>query len=457
MLEQFDQHLRDTDLLPTDSGLVVAVSGGVDSVALLDLLSRLQPRWGWHISVAHLDHGVRPDSTEDAQLVSQLADIYGHKFFLNQLDAGAVGSEATMRRARYDFLESVRQGVEADLIVTAHQADDKLETAVFNAIRGADRYGLTSLRPSQGVIVRPLLPYSKGKLITYAALRELPYRYDSSNSDVTYSRNFVRHNLLSQASVVDPSFRSQRLATINQLSDLTDKIDWQLSSLLDSIAKPAPTTKSAIAADQVAYTLDRRAFLQLPPLIQGNLLSYMARQLTGGLGLSRRNLARGLSFLATATTGSTSNAIPHLILERNYDNLVVAQSDNVELQAQLDQAESSATRPLQLDQPLTAASFRLYLRTEPVPAATANFLVKPSTYYVRGWQKGDRIAPIGMTGHRKLQDIFTDHKIPRRQRTSWPVVVDGHNQPVWVVGLGFDRTFLADPSQSHYQLSMEPL
>lgn len=447
MLDDFRHHLTQSQLLPARSKLVVAVSGGLDSNALLDLLHQAQPYWGWDMTVAHLDHNLTGESSDDARMVARLARAYGYPFFLNQVTDQQLNQSA-LRRARYDFLENVRSGREADLIVTGTTADDRLENSVLNTMRGADRYGLTALKPTQDMVVRPLLPFSRGQLIMYATKRNLPYASNDGIANVDYSRSFVRHNLMPLASQLEPNWRAQHSQNLNQLETLTEQIDWQLGQVLDMILQDR---------DSESVTLDRSGFLGLSSLIQSNLVVYIARQLAGGLGLSEGNLARALEFIQTAQTGTSSNAIPHLIIERDYDSVILAQSDSfTDPSANPDPSEWS-TQLLQPNRSLAIGGFRVNLRAEASPTNNPNYLVKPSPLYVRGWQAGDRIAPIGMNGHRKLQDIFIDQKIPRRARANWPLVVNAANQPVWLVNLSFDRNALAHPDEPHYQLMAEPV
>ena len=206
---------------------VVAVSGGIDSVVLLDLL-RLHP--GLQLTVAHFDHGIRPDSRHDRIFVQQLAHRYRLPFVYHAVNLGPGASEATARKARYAFLRKTQQAANARAIITAHHQDDLLETAVINLLRGTGRKGLTSLTSGEGII-RPLLDVPKSELRDYARRHGLAWREDSTNNDTSYLRNHVRHVLLPSWSVAD---KQQLLDIVQRMRSVNGSLD----AVLDTAVAP---------------------------------------------------------------------------------------------------------------------------------------------------------------------------------------------------------------------------
>lgn len=171
---------------------VLAVSGGVDSMVLLDVL-RAQP--GLELVVAHFDHGIRRDSDEDRKLVEKTAHAYGLPFVSERAELGPDVSEAVARTARYDFLRRIVRQEKAVALVTAHHQDDMLETAIFNMLRGTGRKGLSSLQ-SGADIVRPLLHIHKQEILAYARAHHITWREDSTNQDEAYARNYIRAHIM---------------------------------------------------------------------------------------------------------------------------------------------------------------------------------------------------------------------------------------------------------------------
>lgn len=225
---------------------VIAVSGGVDSVVLLDMLHKIPDV---HLTVAHFDHGIRMDSEADRHLVQQHAESRGLPFVFEEGGLGAGASEDVARKARYEFLRKVQAATGAQALVTAHHQDDMLETAIINMLRGTGRKGLGSLRDRSDVR-RPLLHISKADLRAYAAEQGLVWREDSTNQDTTILRNYIRHILLPK---LGSSGRKALLDHIRHLHVLNQAIDDSLLTLLH--LQPS------------RQTLDREWFIGLPHIV----------------------------------------------------------------------------------------------------------------------------------------------------------------------------------------------
>lgn len=243
---------------------VVAVSGGVDSVVLLDKLVKqldvqAEGRPRVRLVVAHFDHGIRTDSEMDRQLVQGLARQHGLPFVYEQAELGPGASEMLARDARYNFLHRVREAANARAIITAHHQDDVLETAVLNMLRGTNRKGLTSLQ-SHPTLHRPLLDETKAALVAYAKDQGLTWREDYTNQDVRYSRNYLRQNIMPKLRPAD------REKLIGHLSDLA-AANKEIDSILDLIIHIQPSR----------HTLNRHIFNSLPYDVSVEVLAHWLR------------------------------------------------------------------------------------------------------------------------------------------------------------------------------------
>lgn len=274
---------------------VVAVSGGVDSVVLLDLLAKSP---GIDLVVAHFDHGIRPDSSADQRFVEELARKYDLDFVSNNGQLGANASEALARKKRYEFLEKVRRDKKATAIITAHHQDDLLETAIINLIRGTGRRGLTALK-SNNRVMRPLLNYSKLDIKNYAKANQLDWREDSTNSDPKYLRNQVRHNIL-------PKIDRQKLLEIIKKAESQNA---ELDNLLGEIVSKNMTRQDFVRHDHATSLEIMAAWLRL----------------YGIMDYDRQILERLVVASKTAQAGSK-----HDVSRRNY---LLVQKDNLELGA----------------------------------------------------------------------------------------------------------------------------
>ncbi|HTB48875.1 MAG TPA: tRNA lysidine(34) synthetase TilS [Verrucomicrobiae bacterium] len=249
-------------VLPKPGSYVLAVSGGVDSMVLLNLLHRqntaseIRP---WKLVVAHLDHGIRPDSPEDRKLVQATARQLDLPFVYHESKLGPGTSEATARTARYGFLRQVRQASGARAIVTAHHQDDLLETAILNILRGTGRKGLTALS-NRHDMARPLLGIPKRDLVAYARDQNLQWREDSTNQDQMYLRNYIRHRIL-------PRFDQQARARLEEIITKLQTTNHELDTLLANQLHTQP----------VGGALERQWFNHLPHAVAREVMAAWLR------------------------------------------------------------------------------------------------------------------------------------------------------------------------------------
>lgn len=280
---------------------VIAVSGGVDSMVLLDVVRQLPQL---KLIVAHYNHGIRADSGEEQKLVGDIAARYGltYEYGTGNLVPGT--SEAKARQMRYDFLRSVQQKYKAEAILTAHHQDDLLETMILNLSRGTGRKGLTSLRSTKQ-LVRPLLGYPKQVITEYAAAHHIVWREDSTNNDDSYKRNYIRHHVMPRLSEQQ---RTELLAIHGVMCSINDEMD----SLLDDISGQMTSDDG----------ISRYAFIMLPYSVSREYLVYELRKYAVR-DVDRRMVNRLVIVAKTAVGGKQFDIDKTTIMKISRKNLQI--------------------------------------------------------------------------------------------------------------------------------------
>lgn len=284
---------------------VAAVSGGVDSMVLLDVL-RHMPRLD--IIVAHFDHGIRSDSGEDRLLVRDTAARHGLMFAYEAGNLGPNASEDAARQARYDFLHRIRESHGAKGIVVAHHQDDILETAIHNLLRGSGRLGMTSLR-TRDTIIRPFLYTDKAKILAYAKEHKLTWHEDSTNNDMRYRRNYIRHKILAKFS---HGQREELLLHIRQLEKINTEIDECMHGMIGS------------QSDE--REVDRHWFIMLPHDVSREILAAWLR-ICEVRELSHDMLERLVMAAKTYRIGKTADIDKRYVLHIGTKNLAIRRRD----------------------------------------------------------------------------------------------------------------------------------
>jgi tRNA(Ile)-lysidine synthase len=253
---QVAQAIRRHDTLSPGGHVLVAVSGGPDSLALLSILRDLVPIFSFHLVVAHFDHGWREDSDSDTKFVAGIAQGWGYRCIIGRADPGLPQTEDAGRNARYAFLRESAQASGSSVIVVGHNQDDQIETLLLHLLRGSGSRGLGAMRRRNGDLARPLLDTSRTDIEAYLRERRLTPLRDPSNDDLRYARNRLRHTVLPALDAFDPA--SRRL--LARAADILAEEDDLLNRQVDLLSPADPSLQG-----ELHPALQRRLVLRQNP------------------------------------------------------------------------------------------------------------------------------------------------------------------------------------------------
>jgi len=430
-------------MLAPGSRVVVAVSGGPDSVCLLRALHALAEELGLSLHIAHLDHMFRgKESADDAVFVAGLASALGIPATIERFDVPAFCRERGLapqqgaRAVRYGFLQQVVHDQDATCIATGHTADDQAETVLMRLLRGAGVSGLSAIPPVRDNIVRPLIDCTRDEVMEHLRAAGQEFRTDPSNAKPLYTRNRIRLEVLPILKRLNPRIIDTLAAEASLLRDEDEAVEAYLSTLAEN------------AVTQTADTLSvkRDLFDMLPPAFRRRLL----RQLVNRTDLDASLLSLGqiddaLSFMLSTQTGRTMH-LPHgLVITREYDRFILGmQKEAVSFSCALTVPGTTAFPDLGLEVETDIVDSRTAAQDDAIYLWQAAFdydKIKPLLTF-RSRLAGDWFCPAGMGGRsKKLQDYFVDEKVPRRKRDTVPLLCAGEHI-LWVVGLRTDERFL---------------
>ncbi len=404
-----------TNLL-TQKPTIVGVSGGPDSTCLLRLLHEASTP----VVAAHVNYGLRgAESDGDEAFVRELCAELGVRLEVLRVraaDRARVGVQAWAREVRMQFFSQIAAREHATQVALAHTQDDQAETVAFRLLRGADPLSVGGMRAREQLeqynieLVRPLLHARKAEILTYLTQHNFTYRTDSSNATTKYTRNKIR-NILFPA-----------IAKNHDPIALFAKIGEQAQEISEGLAAQIPP--EVFRARDV---IDRAVFLQQPSLIQQQIIHRIAPT------ASSAAISRVLALAATHSSGQISplTGTTHIIIEA--DALKITDAATVVVPAsQLLQQNSSVD---------WADRWRIAFGQQADQHILIDTAKTGTTLIVRARQSGDRIHLA--TGSKKLQDLFVDAKIPRRERDLVPIVTTQQGEIIWVVGVRADRRFAA--------------
>ncbi len=414
--------------------MVVAVSGGADSVALLDFLAT-GSGLGLRLVVAHVNHGLRgAEADADERFVRGLAERYGLTMATTRADVRALSRQRRLsleeagREARYAFFEAVAGQYGATRIALAHHRDDQAETVLMRLIRGAGVDGLSGMRPrsGDGRYVRPLLSVTRRAIVGYLRKKGLAWQEDASNQDQRFLRNRVRHELLPLLASYNPAIAERLAATAESLA-----ADGELLERLT--AERYAACRSDSTGEVLLVSLLRRE----PDGIRLRLYRRAIAAVKGDLRrLGHRHL-QAIDRLVLAARPNTELALPDGVrVYRCYDALTVTVGESGEDFGYELLVEGPGSYRLPGGWLLTVAVGSAPASWEGVAPDTAWFdpVTVPFPWLVRTFRPGDRIRPLGMTGEKKIKDLLIDLKVPPLERRSLPLIFAG-GVLAWVCGI----------------------
>lgn len=431
---QFHRFVAQHELFDSEDRMLVAVSGGIDSTALLDMLASE----GYPIAIAHCNFSLRgSESDGDEQLVRELQQKYGIEGFYIRFNTEEEAQKAgesiqmTARRLRYAWFNELCNLEDYRYIAIAHNADDVAETFFLNLTRGTGIKGLTGIKPKTGRVVRPLLFATRRQIEEYSAQRGLKFREDSSNLKDKYARNRIRLNVMPELKQINPAFNQTMLDNIARLQLVESLVNQEVNSFKrDCIS---------ICGDEQRISIRQLAFNP-----NAQLLLY---EVLNDYGFSSSQVESILKSLHSGESGKVFEANRYSLL-RDREQLILypnqaATCDTVEVGAE---AESIA-EPLNLTlRRLVKDDAYRIVRDSAIAHIDADKLSFPLT--LRKWKHGDEFYPLGMKGKKKLSDFFIDQKLSILDKQHQWLLCSG-TEVVWVVGRRLDNRFRITDDTQH--------
>lgn len=421
MFEQFKQHLESHLPFLKKSKLLIAISGGIDSVVLTHLCHKLK----LNIALAHCNFNLRGDESDaDEDFVLQLAENLDLEVFIESFDTNTYANENNVsiqmaaRELRYNWFEELAEQLNFDYVLTAHHADDNLETFLINFTRGTGLDGLTGIPEINDVFVRPLLPFSSENIKNYANNNNIKWRDDSSNASTKYLRNKLRHDVVPILKEINPSLLQSFENTLSNLQDSKDIVNDKIKDLIKEGVIKLTATGFKLNIKQIKKHDNPKAYLY---------------RFLNEFGFSEWN---DIVNLLDAQSGKyiCSNEW-RLIKDREH---LLLSEINTKAQENIIISETANKVETPLGMLFFDEADAIFGKRTNIIYVDKTKLSYPLT--VRKWEEGDVFYPLGMTGKKKLSKYFKDEKLSLLDKENiW--LLCSENNIVWVINKRADNRF----------------
>ncbi len=422
MKNNFLNYIDDHKLFDFESKILLAISGGIDSVCLADLLVKS----GYNIEFAHCNFNLRKlESDQDEIFVSNLANKYRIPFHHISFDTNNYASrnklsvQMAARELRYKWFEKVRQEISADYIAIAHNQNDNIETFFINMINGTGLKGLRAIQNKNNFIVRPLMFASRNQIEDYVKSESLNFREDSSNISKKYQRNKIRHNLIPLLKQMNPSIENTISEEIEIIKNTYTIFKEQINRAVKDISSPTDD----------GIKISKKELIKLEPI---DTYLYEIFSVFGFTDL------KSIKNSIFSNSGKQVFSKSHrLLIDREFV-FIKKIKDNFFRDVLIDECISNICSPLNISFKISEKEY--IEKTKDTAYFDYEKLVFPLV--IRKWKFGDKFIPSGMKGFKKLSDFFIDNKINRllKEKT---LVLCSNNDIIWVIGSRIDERYKA--------------
>jgi tRNA(Ile)-lysidine synthase len=428
MLASFLTFINDNKIPLSDERIILAISGGVDSVVMADLFSKA----GFNAVFAHVNFSLRGEESEaDELFVKELAHSYNFPFFSFHPNTRefarthGISIQMAARDLRYKWFEELRKIESATFIATAHHADDSFETALLNLVRGTGISGLKGIAPLSGKLIRPLLFASRKQIMDYAMDNHLTWREDRSNKSNNYKRNLLRNEVIPILQKLNPSLSKTFVTSSKRIHAANALVSEELEKWKTKFVQT--TTEGLLYISIKGLLNSSEPSLRLFSVLEEYNFSYKK---TLGI-ISALSSQPGTKFISSTHT---------LVIDR--EHLIVSSTEFPEKTVIIPYTDtristSSLSIEIHSSQITPGSSPTTSTNKADFDTATLNFPLQ-----IRPWQSGDRFFPLGMKGKQKnVSDLLTDKKIPYTQKKQVLVLTDQTDRIIWVIGHRLDERF----------------
>lgn len=425
MIKAFTSFIEAQDLFSKDDRILLAVSGGMDSMAMLELFHKA----GYVFDIIHCNFKLRgADADEDERFVLGMAERYGVKCFHRSFDTAGIAKSSgrsiqmVARELRYEYFDEVVVENGYNFVATAHHLDDQTETFFINLARGCGLAGLHGIAPKKDKLVRPLLFTGREGIETFIKENQIPYREDTSNAEVKYIRNKIRHEILPMFREINPSFDAEMTQNIARLAETESIFKDHIEKVRKALSKAE--------GDIVSFDIDK--LKELNP-IDAYLYAFLKE-----FGFGKDDIMKIIDTFEGISGKQFFSPTHRLLVDRDKILITRLPAGLLNYELTLDSDSRSISEPLEMAfEKLPAMDYNIP-QGEDIASLDYDKLRFPLR--IRSWKKGDYFIPLGMKNRKKLSDYFIDKKFSRIKKERSLVLISG-DDIAWIIGERIDERY----------------